>query len=112
MALVASAGEVSAEARALILEESFEKLPVPLKALSAVTEPLTPESGVGDDPEIPLLPSAEATLAKNWAPNTPLRLYIRSADAICKQANAYERDGNEEKAFEYYYLHAILVMKL
>jgi STAM-binding protein len=30
---------------------------------------------------------------------------------IIPQAQAYERDGNEEKAFEYYYLHAILVMK-
>jgi STAM-binding protein len=62
-----------------------------------------------------------------YNPNIPLRFYLRSADAINKQvgdsgsrkaqesnniqAQAYERDGNEEEAFKFYYRHAILISK-
>ncbi|KAF2663475.1 hypothetical protein BT63DRAFT_430320 [Microthyrium microscopicum] len=56
-----------------------------------------------------LLEEAESLLVE-YSPQIPLRFWLRSADAIQKQAQSYERDGNEEEAFKFYYRHALLVM--
>jgi STAM-binding protein len=46
----------------------------------------------------------------DYTPAIPLHFWLRAASAIQKQAAAYERDGNEEQAFQFYYRHATLVM--
>ncbi|KAE9992576.1 hypothetical protein Vi05172_g11497 [Venturia inaequalis] len=38
----------------------------------------------------------------------PLRYWLRSADAMQKQAQSYERDGNEQDAYLFYMRHALL----
>jgi STAM-binding protein len=69
---------------------------------------LGPNSGPMSIEEIVL--EAESQLT-DYNPNIPLRFWLRTADAVQKQAKAYEKDGNEEEAYKFFYRHAILVMR-
>ncbi|KAF1810575.1 hypothetical protein P152DRAFT_420461 [Eremomyces bilateralis CBS 781.70] len=61
-------------------------------------------------------PRSVESLAKEAAdfeyePLVPLRYWLRAADAINKQAHAYERDGDDQDAYLLLLRHAILIFE-
>ncbi|KAF2400052.1 Mov34-domain-containing protein [Trichodelitschia bisporula] len=47
----------------------------------------------------------------DYNPDIPLRYWLRTAAAIQSQAQSYERDGNEQDAYLFYFRHVHLVLE-
>ncbi|KAF2429609.1 hypothetical protein EJ08DRAFT_590456 [Tothia fuscella] len=53
---------------------------------------------------------SEEAISFEYNPDIPLRYWLRTADAIQKQAQSYDRDGNEQDAYLFYLRHATLLL--
>ncbi|KAF2100153.1 hypothetical protein NA57DRAFT_65903 [Rhizodiscina lignyota] len=47
----------------------------------------------------------------DYDPDIPLRYWLRTADAIQKQAQSYQRDGDDQDAYLFFLRHALLVIE-
>ncbi|KAF8444303.1 hypothetical protein BGX38DRAFT_1095162 [Terfezia claveryi] len=65
----------------------------------------------GGGPPLTVQDIAEKALDFEYNPLIPLRYWLRTADTILKEANIYEREGNEQQTYLLLLRHAELLLK-